>query len=117
MASFDEWLTQILDGHANVRRENGLTLANHQSRLVRWVREFLLFAQGHGGYTFEETLDLFLAEVGGRPGTKPWQLQEAADAIRAYRLETRAAGAPKAADAKAFLTHLAMIGKVSAATL
>jgi hypothetical protein len=30
----------------------------------RWVREFLLFVRGHGGYTFEQTLDLFLAEVG-----------------------------------------------------
>ena len=117
MASFDERLTQILDGHANILRENGLTLANHQPHLVRWVREFLLFAQGHGGYTFGETLDLFWRSSGGRPGTKPWQLQQAADAIRAYRLETRAAGAPTAADAKVFLTHLAMVGKVSAATL
>jgi len=44
-------------------------LAKHQPYLVRWVREFLLFARDHGGYTFEQTLDLFLAEVGGRPAS------------------------------------------------
>ena len=115
----------------------------------------------------------FLAEVGGRVGTKPWQLQQASDAIRiygyqyrgakagdgdsptthamlddaarlerlrevirlrhdarstektylhwnrrflAYRNNTGAEGEPTTADAKAFLTHLAMVEKVSAST-
>ena len=34
--------------------------------MVRWVRDFLLFARKHGGYTFEQTLDMFLAEVRSR---------------------------------------------------
>jgi len=111
--------------------------------------------------------------VGGRVGTKPWQLQQASDAIRiyryqvrgasaegdeadggqaftddaarlerlrevirlrhdatstekaylhwtrrflAYRVETRAGGVPTAADARAFLTRLAMVEKVSSST-
>ena len=36
---------------------------------MRWVRDFLLSAREHGGYAFEQTLDLFLAEVGDRIGT------------------------------------------------
>lgn len=77
MAGFDERLTRILDGYANLLQENDLALLKHRPYLVRWVKDFLLFAKEHGGYTFEQTLDLFLAEVGGRVGTKPWQLQQA----------------------------------------
>jgi len=36
----------------------------HQPHLVRWVQEFLLFAEQHRGYTFEQTLELFLAALG-----------------------------------------------------
>ena len=43
-----------------------MALPKHQPYLVRWVREFLLFAQGHGGYTFEQTL---LALSGVNPRT------------------------------------------------
>lgn len=91
MAGFDERLTQILDGYANFVREKELALPKHQPYLVRWVKDFLLFAKEHGGYTFEQTLDLFLAEVGGRVGTKPWQFRQAADAIRIYRYQFRGA--------------------------
>ena len=52
-----------------------LAFAKHQPYLARWVREFLLFPRDHGRYTFEQTLDLFLAKAGERVGTKPWQLQ------------------------------------------
>lgn len=173
MAGGDGRLREVLDGYAGFLREKELAPAKHQLYLVRWVRDFLLFARGRRGYTFEQTLDLFLAEVGGRVGTKPWQLQQASDAIRIYRYqyrrarmedegsvagqafvddaarlerlravirlrhyakstektylhwnrrflaycrETGAEGEPTAADAKAFLTHLAMVGKVSAST-
>ncbi|MBT7161685.1 MAG: hypothetical protein HN904_02850 [Victivallales bacterium] len=65
---FDEQLRRILKGHANVLRERGLALPKCQPYLVHWVRSVLLFARDHGGYTFEQMLDLFLAEVGvGRP--------------------------------------------------
>ena len=46
-------------------QEKDLALSKHQPYLVRWVREFLLSAQEHDGYTFEQTLELFLAEAGG----------------------------------------------------
>jgi len=45
---------------------------------VRWVKEFLAFATDHAGHTFEQTLDLYLAEVGRRVDIEPWQVQQAA---------------------------------------
>ena len=57
-----EHLETVLNGYANFLREKDLAPAQRQPYLVRWVRDFLLFAQDHGGYTFEQTLDLFLAE-------------------------------------------------------
>lgn len=50
------------------------------------VREFLLFAQAHGGDTFEQMRDMFLDEVGGCVGVKPWQIQQASDADQAIHL-------------------------------
>jgi len=97
-----ERLQAALDGYAKFLCEKDLALPKHQPHLVRWVREFLLFAQEHlsacnaqagGGYTFEQALDLFLAEVGGRVGVKPWQIQQAADAVRIYRHQCRCAAA------------------------
>jgi hypothetical protein len=44
-------------------------------------------------YTFEQSLDLFLAEVGVRVGVKPWQLLQASDAMRIYRYQYRSVGA------------------------
>ena len=113
MPCWDDRLRVVLDGYAIFVREKELALAKHQPHLVRWVREFLVFAREHAGYTFEQTLDLFLATVGGRVGTKPWQLQQAADA---YASTATSIGeqAPSAADAKAFLTPLAMVENVSA---
>jgi hypothetical protein len=83
----------VLDGYRKFLREKDLVPVAHQPHLVRWVREFLLFARAHAGYSFEQTLDLFLAEVGGRVGTKPWPLQQASDAIRIYRYQYRGAKA------------------------
>ncbi|MBI2193971.1 MAG: hypothetical protein HYU36_18495, partial [Planctomycetes bacterium] len=34
-----------------------------------------------------QALDLFRAEVGGRAEVKPWQIQQAADAVRIYRYQ------------------------------
>ena len=173
MADRGDHLHEVLDGYAKFLQQKNLALDKHQPYLVRWVRESLLFAWTHAGYSFEQTLDLFLAEVGGRVGTKPWQLQQASDAIRIYRYQYRGAkagadgspaaqafvddaarlermrevirlrhyarstektylhwnrrfltyrhktgaeGEPTAADAKAFLTHFAMVEKVSPST-
>jgi integron integrase len=66
--------------------------------MVRHVRDFLYFADSHKGYTFEQTLDLFLNESGKRVGVKPWQIQQAADAVRIYRYQYK--GADKDSDLK-----------------
>ena len=89
MTEGDEQLRAVLDGYATFLAERDLALPKHQPYLVRWVREFLRFARAHGGYTFEQTLDLFLAEIGGRAGVKPRQIQQAADAVRSYRACSR----------------------------
>ena len=121
MSEPSERLRVVMDGYASFLRERQLAPAKHQPYLVRWVREFLLFAGEHGGYTFEQTLDMFLAEVGGRAKVKAWQIQQAADAVRIYWYQYRdageaAEGAGDAAGVKAFLTRLAMVEKVSAST-
>ena len=71
MTQAGEQLRAVLDGYANFLLERELALPKHQPYLVRWAREFLDFAREHGGHTFEQTLDLFLAEVGGRAGAEP----------------------------------------------
>jgi len=68
----------MLEGHATFLRERKLAPPKHQPHLVRWVREFLLFAEEYGGYTFEQTLDPFLLALGERVGIKPWPIQQAA---------------------------------------
>jgi hypothetical protein len=55
-----------LQGSAKFLHEKELAIPEHQPHIVRWVCEFQLFAQGHGGNTFEQTLDMFLAEIGKR---------------------------------------------------
>ena len=77
-----EKLQAVLRGYANFLREKDLAPAKHQPHLVRWMRQFLAFAQGHGGYTFEQTLEMFLAENGKRADVKSWQIRQAADAAR-----------------------------------
>jgi hypothetical protein len=60
MEGFDKQLRKILEGYANFLREKQLAIPKHQPYLVHWVKSFLLFARDDGGYTFEQTLDLFL---------------------------------------------------------
>lgn len=64
MADRGDQLHEVLDGYAKFLQQKNLALDKHQPYLVRWVREFLLFAWTHAEYSFEQTLDLFLAEVG-----------------------------------------------------
>ena len=45
-----ERLETVLDGYANFLREKDLALPKYRPYPVRWVREFLLFAQEHGGW-------------------------------------------------------------------
>jgi len=90
MTKVDEALESVLEGYASFLRERMLAPLRHQPYLVRWVQEFLLFAEQHRGYTFEQTLELFLAALGERVSITPWQIQQAADALRIYRYQYRA---------------------------
>jgi hypothetical protein len=47
----------VLDGYSMLLREKDLAPVVHQAHFVRWVREFLLFAQTYRGYSFEQSLD------------------------------------------------------------
>jgi hypothetical protein len=118
MPGRDAHLREVLDGYAKFLRYKDLALDKHQPYLVRWLREFLLFARAHGGYSFEQTLDLFLAEVGGRVGAKPWQLQQASDAIRIYRYQYRGAkeGDVDAPTAPAFVDDAARLERLREVT-
>ena len=93
MAGHDGHFREVLDGYAKLLHDKNLALDRHQPYLVRWVADFLRVARAHAGYSFEQTLDLCLAEVGGRVGTKAWQLQQASDAIRICRYQYRGARA------------------------
>jgi len=92
MAGCHERLSEVLDGYDKFLLQKDLVPGKQREYMVRWTRNFLLFAREHGGYSFEQTLDMFLAEVGNRIGTKPWQVQQAADAVRIYRYQYRRAG-------------------------
>jgi len=86
----DRELERVLDGYAEFLRKRRLSPPKHQPHLIRWVREFLTFAAEHRGYTFEQTLDLFLTALGKRVDIKPWQIRQATDAVRIYRHQYRA---------------------------
>ncbi len=92
MRAGGERLNEVLGGYNRFLIQKALSSRKELPYLVRQVRDFLLFARTHGGFTFEQTLDLFLAQVGERIGTQPWQVQQAANAIRIYRYQYRAAG-------------------------
>lgn len=83
-------LERKLLGYAEFLRKRQLAPPKHQPHLVRWVREFLVFATEHRGYTFEQTLDKFLAALGERTDVKPWQIRQVTDAVRIYRYQYRA---------------------------
>ncbi len=84
----------VLEGYADFLRKRDLARPMQRPHLVRWVREFLLFARSHGGYTFEQTRDLFLAALGKRGEIEPWQIRQASDALRIYRYQYRQLEAP-----------------------
>jgi len=78
MAKIGKALESVLEGYASFLRERMLAPLKHQPYLVRWVQEFLLFAEQHRGYTFEHTLELFLAALRERVGIKSWPVRQAA---------------------------------------
>ena len=89
MPGSGERLRGALDGSATFLRDRDSTPARQRLRPARRTREFLLFAQGRGGYSFEQTPEMFLTQIGGRAGIQPWQMQQAADAVRVCRCQYR----------------------------
>ena len=89
MSGVNEKLQALLQGYANFLKEKDVAKPQNQPYLIRWVREFLLFAGRHHDYTFEQRLDLFLNALGQRGGIRPWQIQQAGDAIRIYQYQYR----------------------------
>ena len=89
MPETGDQLQGVLQGYDKFLQDKDLAPRKHRPYLVRWVQQFLHFARAHPGYTFEQTLDLFLAHIGERVGIKPWQVQQAANAVRIYRYQYR----------------------------
>ena len=83
-------LNSVLHGFKNFLADMDLAPAKQRAYLVRWVREFLLYTREHGGYTFEPTVEPFMTQINGRVDVKPWQIQQAADAVRSCRYQDRA---------------------------
>ena len=67
----DRELERVLGGYAEFLRRRRLAAPRHQPHLVRWGRDFLSFAAEHRGYTFEQTLDLFLTAIGKWADIRP----------------------------------------------
>ena len=59
MSGFDEHLKVVLDGYSNFLSGRELSDPQYHPYLVRWVRDLLLFAHTHSGYSFEQTLIIF----------------------------------------------------------
>ena len=86
MPNAGQRLQDALDGYATFVRDKELALPKHQSHLVHWVREFLAFATHHPGHMLDQTLDLYLAEVGKRAPSRKGRPTSAIDA-RPWRLD------------------------------
>ena len=54
-----------------------------------WVKKFLYFAKKHHGYSFQQTLDLFLEKIGTTSDIEPWQIRQASEAIQIYHFQFR----------------------------
>jgi hypothetical protein len=54
MTEIGKKLKTVLEGYAKFLQDRDLAPPKHQPHLVRWVRNVLLSAEEHGGYTFEQ---------------------------------------------------------------
>jgi len=84
-------LREVLDSNAKILYGETLAPDRKQPYLVRWVAEFLRFVRPHAGSSFEQTLGLFLAEIGKRTDVDPWQWSNKAPTPFAFT-ETHTAG-------------------------
>ena len=89
MSRFENNINSVLQGYTNFVKQRKLVPEKNIPFLTRWVHEFLNFAHTHPGYSFEQTHDYFLKEIGGRTEIQPWQIRQASDAVRIYRFQFR----------------------------
>ena len=82
-------VSELLKQFQQFLETNKLAPANQCPFMAQRVREFLAFAKTHTGYSFEQTLDLFLENLGKQSEINSWQIQQAADALRIYRYQFR----------------------------
>ena len=64
MAERDDRLWEVLDGYAKFLEDKNLAIGKHQLHLVRWVREFLLFARAHDRGAVKRLAGTLAAENG-----------------------------------------------------
>ena len=89
MSDFDIRLKDVLEGYSDFLQRRQLSDPKHRPYLVQWVREFLYFAHERPGYSFEQTRDFFLEEIGKRTRIEPWQIRQASNAIQIYYFQYR----------------------------
>lgn len=89
MKKLESQLKPVLDGFTEFLMTRQLTDKTHLPFLVRWVRDFLLFAHGKSNYTFEQCRDLFLEEIGNNEIYQPWQVRQAGEALHIYYYQYR----------------------------
>jgi len=63
MSEVGKKLKTALEGYAKFLRDQDLAPQSPITPGSMGPRESLLFAEEHGGYTFEQTLDLFLTAI------------------------------------------------------
>jgi len=84
MAPGDADPPPALKGFATFLQERTVVPARHQPHMVRRIGSYLKFAEAHPGYTFDQTVDLFLAALDKRPSIYPWRLRQASNAVRIW---------------------------------
>lgn len=67
-----EKIKKVLQRYADFLRQRKLVSEKNIPFFIRWVNEFLNYAHTRPGYSFEQTLDYFLKEIGNRTGVQPW---------------------------------------------
>ncbi|HPQ41860.1 MAG TPA: integron integrase [bacterium] len=89
MNKHSDTIETLLNQYLDFLSQNKLARDNQIPFMVQRVREFLIFARHQTGYSFEQTLDLYLEALGKHSGIKDWQIQQASDALRIYRYQFR----------------------------
>ncbi|MHC4884862.1 MAG: integron integrase [Planctomycetota bacterium] len=89
MSGADQGFNGVLRGFEAYLVKKGLGTERERPHLVRWTRDFLLFAKPLTDYSFEQAKALYLESLGQRPEIRPMQIRQAADALTLYYFQYR----------------------------